>query len=68
MTVIRNWTQSLKSANQRRLLARQPLVSLEEDFKRDREQFRKDELDQALRRSSKLVTPEAETTYERLEE
>jgi hypothetical protein len=45
-----------------------PLTSLEEDFKRDRAQFQKDELDRALRRSGKLVTPEPETTYERFEE
>jgi hypothetical protein len=45
-----------------------PLTSLEEDFKRDREQFRKDELDRALRRLGKLVTPEPETTYERFED
>lgn len=42
-----------------------PLTSLEEDHKRDREQFRKDEADRALRRSGKLVTPAPETTYER---
>ena len=45
-----------------------PLSSLEDDFKRDRAQFQKDELDRALRRSGKLVTPEPETTYERFEE
>ena len=45
-----------------------PLTSLEEDFKRDRAQFQKDELDRALRRSGKLVAPEHETTYERFEE
>lgn len=43
-------------------------TSLEEDFKRDREQFRKDEADRALRRSGKLVMPEPEMTYERFEE
>jgi len=46
----------------------QRLTSLEEDFKRERAQFQKDELDRALRRSGKLVTPEPETTYERFEE
>ena len=45
-----------------------PLSSLDEDFKRDRVQFQKDELDRTLRRSGKLVTPEPETTYERFEE
>jgi len=45
-----------------------PLTSLDEDFKKERAQFQKDELDRALRRSGKLVTPESETTYERLEE
>lgn len=44
-----------------------PLTSLEEDYKRDREQFRKDELDRALRRSGKFVKPESDTTYERFE-
>lgn len=43
-----------------------PLTSLEEDFKRDREQFRKDELDRALRRSGKLVMPEV--VYDRFPE
>ncbi|CAM3681693.1 hypothetical protein POAN111098_01795 [Polynucleobacter antarcticus] len=41
------------------------LTSLEEDFKRDREQFQKDELDRALRRAGKLVVEPVETTYER---
>lgn len=45
-----------------------PLTSLEDDHRRDREQFRKDELDRAIRRSGKLVTPESETTYERFPE
>lgn len=44
------------------------LTSLEEDFKRDRAQFQKDELDRALRCSGKLVKPEPETTYERFPE
>lgn len=45
-----------------------PLTSLEEDFKRERAQFQKDELDRALRRSGKLVKSEPELTYERFEE
>jgi hypothetical protein len=46
----------------------QPLTSLDEDFKKERAQFQKDELDRALRRSGKLIKPEPETTYERFEE
>lgn len=46
----------------------QRLTSLEEDHKRDREQFRKDELDRALRHSGTLVKPAPETTYERFPE
>jgi len=45
-----------------------PLTSLEEDFKRERAKFQKDELDRALRRSGKLITPEPEITYERFPE
>lgn len=45
-----------------------PLTSLDEDFKKERAQFQKDELDRALRRSGKLTKPESETTYERFEE
>ena len=45
-----------------------PLTSLDEDFKKERAQFQKDELDRALRRSGNLVKPEPETTYERFEE
>lgn len=45
-----------------------PLTSLDEDFKKERAQFQKDELDRALRRSGKLTEPEPETTYERFEE
>lgn len=41
------------------------LTSLEEDFKRERAQFQKDELDRALRRAGKLVDEPIETTYER---
>lgn len=44
----------------------QPLTSLDEDFKKERAQFQKDELDRALRRSGHVVKPE--TTYERFEE
>ena len=45
-----------------------PLISPEEELRRERAKFQKDELDRALRRSGKLVTPEPETTYERLEQ
>jgi hypothetical protein len=45
-----------------------PLSSLEQDFKRERAQFQKDELDRALRRLGKLVKPEPEITYERFPE
>lgn len=45
-----------------------PPTSLEEDLRRERAQFQKDELDRALRRSGKLVKPEHEVTYERFPE
>jgi len=45
-----------------------PLTSLDEDFKRDRAQFQKDELDRALRRSGKANKPDLEVTYERFPE
>ena len=44
------------------------LTSPEEDFKKDQAQFRKEELDRALRRSGKLMAEPRETTYERFPE
>ena len=44
------------------------LTSFEEDFKRDQAQFRKDELDRALRRSGKVKSEPQEITYERFPE
>lgn len=44
------------------------LTSLEEDFKRDQAQFRKDELNRALMRSGKVKSEPQETSYERFPE
>ena len=44
------------------------LTSLEEDFERSRAEFRKDELNRALRRSGKMNQESTETTYERFPE
>ena len=44
------------------------LTSLEEDFKRSQDEFRKDELNRALRRSGKINQESTETTYERFPE
>lgn len=41
------------------------LTSLEEDYKRSQEEFRKDELNRALRHSGKLKQEPLETIYER---
>lgn len=46
----------------------QRLTSLEEDFKRDQDQFRKDELDRVFRRSGKVKAEVREITYERFPE
>ena len=45
----------------------QRLKSWDEEFREEREQFSKDEKDRELRRSSKLLKIEPETTYEREE-
>lgn len=44
------------------------LTSLEEDFKRSQAEYRKDELNRALRRSGKINQESVETTYERFPE
>ena len=44
------------------------LTSLEEDYKRSQAEFRKDELNRALRRSGKLKQEPVETIYERFPE
>lgn len=44
------------------------LTSLDEDFKKDQAQFRKDELDRAFRRSGKAKPEAHEITYERFPE
>lgn len=44
------------------------LTSLEEDFKRSRAEFRRDEQNRALRRSGKINQESIETTYERFRE
>lgn len=44
------------------------LTSLEEDFKKSQAEFRKDELNRALRRSGKINQESTETTYERFPE
>ena len=44
------------------------LTSLEEDYKRSKAEFRKDELNRALRRSGKLKQEPLETIYERFPE
>ncbi len=46
----------------------QRLTSLDEDFKKEQAQFRKDELDRALRWSGKIKSEPQETTYERFPE
>lgn len=43
-------------------------TSLDEDFQRDQDQFRKDELDRVFRRSGKLKPATQETVYERFPE
>lgn len=44
------------------------LTSLEEDFKSSQAEFRKDEVNRALRRSGKINHESMETTYERFPE
>lgn len=46
----------------------QRLTSLDEDFKKEQAQFRKDELDKDLRRSVQAKSEPQETTYERFPE
>lgn len=46
----------------------QRLSSFEEDFKKSRYEFRKDELNRTLRLAGKLNTEVLETTYERFPE
>jgi hypothetical protein len=46
----------------------QRLTSFEEDFRRERAQFQKDELDRALRQAGKLQPEPAETSHERFPE
>jgi hypothetical protein len=46
----------------------QRLSSFEEDFKRSRAEFRRDELSRKLRRSNNHVIEPLETTYERFPE
>lgn len=43
----------------------QRLISLDEDLKKERAQFRKDELDRALRQAGKVMPEPQETVYER---
>lgn len=45
-----------------------PLKSLEQELMEERAQFRKDELDRALRRSGKLKLEPKEVAYERFPE
>ena len=44
------------------------LTSLDEDSRRDQDQFRKGELDRVFRRSGKLKPAAQETVYERFPE
>lgn len=44
------------------------LTSLDEEFKKEQAQFRKDELDRAFRRSGKVAPKLQEITYERFSE
>lgn len=46
----------------------QRLTSLEEDSRRGLEEFRKDELERAIRRSGKQTSAPRETSYERFPE
>lgn len=46
----------------------QRLTSMEEDSKKELAQYRKDELDRALRRSGKVKPEPQEITYERFPE
>jgi hypothetical protein len=44
------------------------LSSLDEDFKREQAQFRKDEQERVLKRSGKVKAEPQETTYERFKD